>query len=293
MLDPVSSFLCSIVFLLFFGIYIYPMAYCFGGSGLRVSALCVSLIVALLVLGVASPLSSSPGVEIDVIAVVRRVVDGDTFDAFPVGRVRLADIDAPELGTAEGEASRIALERLILGKTVYLDVDDLYVIDRYNRVVAVAYLRYNDTHLLNVNKWLVDNGYARVVDYPNEFKPSAWTLYVYFPRENEAKQPTTITITTTQARTIVTTTTQTVTQAITKAYTETRATTLTATLTDVRTTTILKTEVRTHLMEITREIARTTTIAGIGIDGTLIIAAIAIISTIILLPWILKRLIHK
>ena len=260
---------------------------------MRVSALCVSLIVALLVLGVASPVSSSPGVEIDVIAVVKRVVDGDTFDAFPVGRVRLADIDAPELGTAEGEAARIALERLILGKTVYLDVDDLYVIDRYNRVVAVAYLRYNDTHLLNVNKWLVDNGYARIVDHPNEFKPSAWTLYVYFPRENEAKQPTTITITTTQARTIVTT--QTVTQAITKAYTDTRATTLTATLTDVRTTThtILKTDVRTHLVEITREITRTTTIAGIGIDGTLIIAAIAIISTIILLPWILKRLIHK
>jgi predicted AlkP superfamily phosphohydrolase/phosphomutase len=172
-------------------------------------------------------------------------------------------------------------------------VDDLYVIDRYNRVVAIAYIRYNDTHLLNVNKWLVDNGYARVVDYPNEFKPSAWTLYVYFPRENEAKQPTTITITTTQARTIVAT--QTVTQAITKAYTETRAITLTATLTDVRTTThtILKTDVRTHLVEITREITRTTAIAGIGIDGTLIIAAIAIISTIILLPWILKRLIHK
>jgi hypothetical protein len=51
--------------------------------------------------------------------------------------------------------------------------------------------------------------------------------------------------------------------------------------------------VRTHLVEITREITRTATIAGIGIDGTLIIAAIAIISTIILLPWILKRLIHK
>jgi endonuclease YncB( thermonuclease family) len=272
-----------------------PEGILFGGSGLRVSALCVSLIVALLVLGVASPVSLSSGVEIDVIAVVKRVVDGDTFDAFPVGRVRLADIDAPELGTAEGEASRIALERLILGKTVYLDVDDLYIIDKYNRVVAVAYIRYNDTHLLNVNKWLVDNGYARVVDYPNEFKPLTWTLYVYFPRENEAKQPTTITITTTQIRTIVTT--QTVTQAITKAYTETRATTLTATLTDVRTTTILKTEVKTHLVEITREITRTTTIAatiaGIGIDGTLIIAAIAIISTIILLPWILKRLIHK
>lgn len=29
---------------------------------------------------------------------VYKVVDGDTLDAFPVGRVRLADVDAPELG---------------------------------------------------------------------------------------------------------------------------------------------------------------------------------------------------
>jgi endonuclease YncB( thermonuclease family) len=34
--------------------------------------------------------------EVDDVALVYNIVDGDTFDAFPVGRIRLADIDAPE-----------------------------------------------------------------------------------------------------------------------------------------------------------------------------------------------------
>ena len=118
--------------------------------------------------------------EVDVTCSVYRVVDGDTFDCFPVGRVRLADIDAPELGTAEGNAAKDALTTLILNKKVYLDVDDIYVMDKYNRVVAVTYIRYNSTHLLNVNKWLIDNGYAVISDYYNEFSPYTWRLYEYY-----------------------------------------------------------------------------------------------------------------
>lgn len=41
---------------------------------------------------------SGSGVEVDAVAKVYRVIDGDTFDAFPVGRVRLADVNAPERG---------------------------------------------------------------------------------------------------------------------------------------------------------------------------------------------------
>ena len=33
---------------------------------------------------------------------------------------------------------------------------------------------------MNVNKWLVVKGYARVVDYPNEFNPDGWRLYVSY-----------------------------------------------------------------------------------------------------------------
>ena len=88
--------------------------------------------------------------EVDATCDVYRVVDGDTFDCFPVGRVRLADINAPELNTPGGPEAKKALTGLVLYKRVYLDVDDRYVMDRYNRVVAVAYVRYNETHLLNV-----------------------------------------------------------------------------------------------------------------------------------------------
>ena len=128
----------------------------------------------------------------DALAVVVRVVNGDTFRAritcvsgafsgrISVGteyRVRLADVNAPELGTVEGERARRALESLIQGRTVMLDVDSVDVFDRYGRIIAVAYIDYNETHLLNINKWLVEEGYARVWDHPNEFNPGTWELY--------------------------------------------------------------------------------------------------------------------
>jgi endonuclease YncB( thermonuclease family) len=128
----------------------------------------------------------------DALAVVVRVVDGDTFRAtiacvsgafsgrVSVGteyRVRLADVNAPELGTVEGERARRALESLIQGRTVLLDVDGVDVFDRYGRIIAVAYIDYNETHVLNINKWLVEEGYARVWDHPNEFNPGTWELY--------------------------------------------------------------------------------------------------------------------
>ncbi|MFZ8793250.1 MAG: thermonuclease family protein [Acidilobaceae archaeon] len=128
----------------------------------------------------------------DALAVVVRVVDGDTFRAtitcvsgafsnrVNIGteyRVRLADVNAPELGTVEGERARRALESLIQGRTVLLDVDGVDVFDKYGRVIAVAYIEYNETHLLNINKWLVEEGDARVWDHPNEFNPGTWKLY--------------------------------------------------------------------------------------------------------------------
>lgn len=43
--------------------------------------------------------------------------------------------------------------------------------DKHNRVIAVTYLRCNKTHLINVNKWLIDDGYVDISDYLNEFNP--------------------------------------------------------------------------------------------------------------------------
>lgn len=122
-------------------------------------------------------------------AKVLRVVDGDTLvvDLRPISRfsglageqrIRLADINAPELSTPEGRRSAEALRVLLEGKTIYIDIDDKHVNDRYGRLVALVFLTYNETHLMNVNMWLVKNGYAQLWDHDNEFSPASWTLFV-------------------------------------------------------------------------------------------------------------------
>jgi len=137
-------------------------------------------------------LQSAPCMGVDALALTKRVVDGDTIvvevlEVYREGfkgyegvevRVRLADINAPELGTVEGRRSLEALRGLVEGRTVYLDIDDVYVTDRYGRLVAVVYLGFNETHLLNVNKWLLEEGLAQLWDHPNEFNPALWRLYI-------------------------------------------------------------------------------------------------------------------
>ncbi|RLI06455.1 hypothetical protein DRO32_05485, partial [Candidatus Bathyarchaeota archaeon] len=133
--------------------------------------------------GITTPGPCQAELEVDSAAYVYHVVDGDTLDAFPVGRIRLADVDAPEAGEPGYEEAGEALRGLLMNELVFLDVDDVGVEDHYHRLICLVYVRYNSTHLLNVNKWLVVNGYADVVDYRNEFDPSAWELYVYAPED--------------------------------------------------------------------------------------------------------------
>jgi endonuclease YncB( thermonuclease family) len=132
--------------------------------------------------------------------VVTEVVDGDTIRISPpvyvAGQyrtvVRLADIDAPELNTTEGQLARDSLINLLAqyGGVVYLDIDKSLGVDEYGRIIAVVYIRVDESTLLNVNKWLVDNGYAVVTDYPdNDFDPSKWSLYINYNVVNE-KMPT-------------------------------------------------------------------------------------------------------
>ena len=71
-----------------------------------------------------------------------------------------------------------------------LDVDGVGVFDKYGRIIAVAYIEYNETHILNINMWLVEEGHARMWDHPNEFNPETWELYKPKERtvaETEAK----------------------------------------------------------------------------------------------------------
>ena len=48
-------------------------------------------------------------IKADLTAYVYRVVDGDTFDGFPCGRVRLADINTPERGEVGYSEAKEAL----------------------------------------------------------------------------------------------------------------------------------------------------------------------------------------
>ncbi|MEM4969676.1 MAG: thermonuclease family protein [Sulfolobales archaeon] len=157
-------------------------------------AISILILIALLIqyIQVGFEAYAEPLYSIEVYGAVVRVIDGDTLDLRVLAvykdkyisfngstiRVRLADINAPELSTPEGEEAKKALSSLVSGKNIYLDIDDLYIYDRYGRVVAIAYLPINSTHLLNINLWLVLNGYAKIVDYPNEFSPSGWSLYI-------------------------------------------------------------------------------------------------------------------
>ncbi len=118
------------------------------------------------------------------LAEVVRVVDGDTvivrgLEGFNKGqefRVRLADVNAPELSTQEGTIAKEYLSS-ILGKNrmVLLDIDDKYIYDRYGRIVAVMYIiKDGSSTLININWLLVNEGYAIYSDYDNEFNPNDW-----------------------------------------------------------------------------------------------------------------------
>ena len=116
---------------------------------------------------------------------VIHVTDGDTFDVRlyshndrireDVIRVRLADLDAPEMyGERACEAGRIAGEftrSWLMNNLVSLDIDDKNGQDDYGRWMAVCYLEDGR----NFNRMLIDSGHAAKKDFRNnEFDPESW-----------------------------------------------------------------------------------------------------------------------
>jgi len=120
---------------------------------------------------------------------VTHVVDGDTFDLKvdhgdarvtpdEIIRIRPADIDCPEIhGPKACQAGKDAASYTrswLLGKAVYLDLDNKTGKDQYGRWVAMVYLPVNGT-LMNFNRMLVDSGHAVIKDFKNnEFEPAIW-----------------------------------------------------------------------------------------------------------------------
>jgi endonuclease YncB( thermonuclease family) len=133
---------------------------------------------------------SSSSWESDKTAMVSSVIDGDTFDTAVGDRIRLADIDAPELGESGYYAARDSLILLVNNKQVHLDIDDVSRTDSYGRLVCVVYVDYNSTHLENVNKALAAQGVAAIKDYENEFDPYSWNLFVPITETQKSLDPT-------------------------------------------------------------------------------------------------------
>lgn len=83
---------------------------------------------------------------------VSRVIDGDTFETDEKQTIRLAGIDAPEISLCGGQEAKIALEKLVLKKNIYLKV--IYR-DPYLRLIAWVY-----ADNVFVNQAIVSTGWA-------------------------------------------------------------------------------------------------------------------------------------
>lgn len=116
---------------------------------------------------------------------VTKIVDGDTIDvqlqshdsriSEDLIRVRLADVDSPEMKTPQGSPAKDYTTKWLQSAEVSLDIDDKTGKDAYGRWVALVYLQKPDGSLQNFNKMLVEAGQACVWDFSNnEFNPSDW-----------------------------------------------------------------------------------------------------------------------
>jgi endonuclease YncB( thermonuclease family) len=122
--------------------------------------------------------------------IVTNVIDGDTLDVtiekasskvtHDIERVRLADVDSPEMESEDGPAARDFTYAVLMNKKVYLDIDDFSENgrDSYGRLVCLVYMAgvYGQPiSAPNFNRLLVDSGHARLNNFTNnEFDPDDW-----------------------------------------------------------------------------------------------------------------------
>lgn len=103
-----------------------------------------------------------------------KVFDGDTYVS-EGATMQLADIVAPGSGEFGYALAKSALQNLIENHIVWENVGGK---DQNDRWVCVTFVPWNITHFVNVNRYMVENGFANESDSPNEFGPSEWELYV-------------------------------------------------------------------------------------------------------------------
>jgi hypothetical protein len=138
-----------------------------------------TLLLICLIVGLCFGIVGALSPEIDRVATVTRVIDGDTIDVDGGYVIRFADVNTPEVEEAGYKQAKDFVTNLVKGKTVYLDIDNKTVTDPYNRLVCVIYFDYNSTHYENLNKALLVANLAVVDDFSNnDFNPDSWSLYV-------------------------------------------------------------------------------------------------------------------
>lgn len=119
--------------------------------------------------------------------VVASITDGDTLRLVTGERVRLLQIDAPELGTGEcfSRSARTALlQRAPVGSRIELEIDPrLDRVDRYGRL-----LRYVHRGTMNVNVALVRTGAAAPYFYDGDLGRYATRLLSEARRARAARR---------------------------------------------------------------------------------------------------------
>jgi len=115
--------------------------------------------------------------EIDKEGQVNQVIDGDTFNLKSGDKIGLADIDAPDSNDPGYQRATDYLTDLFnqYGWYVFLDVDNITGTDTRGRLICVAFVNYNVTHYLNVNRAMIESRNAYIDNYANnEFDPYTW-----------------------------------------------------------------------------------------------------------------------
>lgn len=107
---------------------------------------------------------------------ITKVFDGDTFEIETGQHVRYIGLNAPELYYPNRPIECFATEAqkankdLVEGKMVRLE-KDVSETDKYGRLLRYVYLENTSTNIpLFVNKFLITEGYARLMTIPPDLK---------------------------------------------------------------------------------------------------------------------------
>ncbi len=108
------------------------------------------------VAGVLATMTISSAVYLKTTYQVLRVIDGDTFETIEHQKIRLSGVDSPELELCGGQEAKIALEKLILGKRLFIKV---LFNDKFKRLVSQVYFGNQ-----SISRWILVSGNAYFVN---------------------------------------------------------------------------------------------------------------------------------